>query len=719
MHETAPPRRAPAAKVRLLIVDADPDSRESLCSLVSGLGHTVCHAAEPGPPTLDRLAEADPDLTLIGLRPGAAAGATLETAERIADRSRAPIVYVTESTDAALLDGAQQAHPRGFVLKSAGAEQLDLTIRTALSGAARVVGHEKGNRELLLLTLFDSMTDAMVIADADGRIVAVNPAARKVVDTTISTDPNEWVRDYDVLLADGTPVAPGDRPIARALRGETTAETVVVLRPRRPEAGTAEVRLAASGYPLVDADGRRVGGAVLLRSATDAAEEAARAKRFESELHERVQVLDAIIHSMGDGVVVADAEMRFTLSNPSAERIAGIGVTDRPPEEWTELYGVFYPDGTTPVPTDELGIVRAVRGESVQDLELFIRNPNVPDGVHISVNASPVRDASQKVVGGVAVFRDVSERRMQEEALTQAFAHGRLEVIDDLLHNIGNAINSVATGVDTLYGWFEDNELVRRFDAVSTLAEAHESDWTTWLEHDPQGRKVRPFLVSLVRDLTRQQDALRQTVTRVRERVRHIEDILRTQASFTDGSVKRKAVDLPRTIGDAVKVVEASARAQRRRGRDRLLRGAHRDPRAGEPLPVDAREPGQECDGGDLGTPGAARGSGRGLAADGPTESVPHGAPAVETAERIVERFGVPLVYATETTDAELLDRAQRTDPHGYVLKSADSRQLGLAIRTALEATARQRGDRQETCLDDVAPIPNGTRPSSGACSTT
>ena len=558
MPEKAAQHRPLATAARILIVDADPDSRASLCRLVKGLGHGICLAAEPGPPTLDRLAEADPDLTLIGLRPGAAAGATLETAERIADRSRAPIVYVTESTDAALLDGAQQAHPRGFVLKSAGAEQLDLTIRTALSGAARVVGHEKGNRELLLLTLFDSMTDAMVIADADGRIVAVNPAARKVVDTTIRTDPNEWVRDYDVLLADGTPVAPGDRPIARALRGETTAETVVVLRPRRPEAGTAEVRLAASGYPLVDADGRRVGGAVLLRSATDAAEEAARAKRFESELHERVQVLDAIIHSMGDGVVVADAEMRFTLSNPSAERIAGIGVTDRPPEEWTELYGVFYPDGTTPVPTDELGIVRAVRGESVQDLELFIRNPNVPDGVYVSVNASPVRDASQKVVGGVAVFRDVSERRMQEEALTQAFAHGRLEVIDDLLHNIGNAINSVATGVDTLYGWFEDNELVRRFDAVSTLAQAHERDWTSWLEHDAQGRKLRPFLVSLVRDLTREQDDLHQTATRVRERVRHIEDILRTQASFTDGSVERKVVNLPRTIGDAVKVVEES-----------------------------------------------------------------------------------------------------------------------------------------------------------------
>ena len=364
MPEHAPPGRAPGAKIRLLIVDADPDSRDSLCSLVSDLGHTVCHAAGPGPAPLERLAEADPDLTLIGLRAAASADATLETAERIADRSRAPIVYMTESTDAALLDRAQQAHPRGFVLKSAGAEQLDLTIRTALNGAARVVGHDKGDRELLLMTLFDSMTDAMVIADAGGRIVAVNPGRERSSTRRSARIPTTGPRTTTPSWRTGTPIAPEDRPIARALRGETTAETVGVLRPRQPEAETAEVRLAASGYPLVDADGRRVGGAVLLRSATDAAVEAARAKRFESELHERVQVLDAIIHSMGDGVVVADAEMRFTLSNLSAERIAGIGVTDRPPEEWTELYGVFYPDGTTPVPTDELGIVRAVRAAS-------------------------------------------------------------------------------------------------------------------------------------------------------------------------------------------------------------------------------------------------------------------------------------------------------------------------------------------------------------------
>ena len=91
-----------------------------------------------------------------------------------------------------------------------------------------------------------------------------------------------------------------------------------------------------------------MGGAVVLQDVTATTEESRRTRRLEAELHERVQVLDAIIRSMGDGVVVADTQMRFSVFNPSAERIVGIGMTDRPPDEWTELYGLFYADAVTP-----------------------------------------------------------------------------------------------------------------------------------------------------------------------------------------------------------------------------------------------------------------------------------------------------------------------------------------------------------------------------------
>jgi sigma-B regulation protein RsbU (phosphoserine phosphatase) len=48
---------------------------------------------------------------------------------------------------------------------------------------------------------------------------------------------------------------------------------------------------------------------------------------------------------------------------------------------------------------------------------MFIRNPECPDGLYISVSASPLRDANGAVCGGTAVFRDVTERMRNEELL--------------------------------------------------------------------------------------------------------------------------------------------------------------------------------------------------------------------------------------------------------------------------------------------------------------
>ena len=570
MHETSTGREFPAPHGRILIVESDPGARDALSAAVTGLGHTVCHAAEPGPSALDLPAEARPDVALIGLAAGKEAGPAVETGGRIAKRFGVPLVYATETTDAEPLDRAQRTDPHGCVLKSGDPRQLGLAIRAALRATARPRADRQATdpddaaprpewNSAILRSLFDNISDAVIVADVRGRFVAVNAAARRLSETYEPSNPEAWSEYFEVYHADGrTPFAAEDLPLTAAIRGESSGDVLLRLRPRRAEAGTDDLWLSASGYPLRDAGGRCLGGAVVLRDVTAVPEQSARAKRIEAELHERVQVLDAIIRSMGDGVVVADAQARFTLFNPSAERIVGIGMTDRPPDEWTDLYGVFYADGVTPVPTDQLPVVRAVRGETVEALRLFIRNSGIPDGVYISVNASPVRSESGEVVGGVAVFRDVTARQMEEEALTQAFAHGRLEVIDTVLHNIGNAINSVATGVDTLNGWFQDNELVRRFGRLADLVAAHDGDWTTWLEHDAQGRQMRPFLIALVRDLTGEHARLLGTAQRVRERVRHIVDIIRTQASFTDGTVERKLVDLQATIRDAVKVVQES-----------------------------------------------------------------------------------------------------------------------------------------------------------------
>src|SRR5205823_140627 len=131
---------------------------------------------------------------------------------------------------------------------------------------------------------------------------------------------------------------------------------------------------------------------------------------YEEALRKQTDILQSVLDSMGDGVVVADETGRFLIFNPAAEQILGIGATDASPQDWSSRYGLYLPDAITPYPASELPLARAMHGEAVEGVEIFVRHEKVPDGVWVSVNARPLRDETGAQRGGVVVFSDITER---------------------------------------------------------------------------------------------------------------------------------------------------------------------------------------------------------------------------------------------------------------------------------------------------------------------
>src|SRR5437667_51538 len=67
----------------------------------------------------------------------------------------------------------------------------------------------------------------------------------------------------------------------------------------------------------------------------------------------QARILQAILRSMGAGVVVADENGKFLLFNPAAEQILGIGPEDVSPAEWSQRYGCYLPDQLTLYPSEQ------------------------------------------------------------------------------------------------------------------------------------------------------------------------------------------------------------------------------------------------------------------------------------------------------------------------------------------------------------------------------
>ncbi len=144
--------------------------------------------------------------------------------------------------------------------------------------------------------------------------------------------------------------------------------------------------------------------------------------RSNRELESRTVELRLILENIADGVVVVDDRGELVLSNPMAEHLLGAGALIRRPAHWGPDHGLFRLDRRTPVPPEEMPLARALAGDALDEVELFVKTPQAPHGTYISVSARPLRTDMGRIRGGVIAFRDVSERK-RIEALIEAQAH--------------------------------------------------------------------------------------------------------------------------------------------------------------------------------------------------------------------------------------------------------------------------------------------------------
>jgi PAS domain S-box-containing protein len=140
--------------------------------------------------------------------------------------------------------------------------------------------------------------------------------------------------------------------------------------------------------------------------------------RSRQELENQKLMLQSVLDSMEEGLVAADEQGKFILWNPAATRIVGMGAENVPPGEWNKHYGVFLPDTITPLPNEQNPLSRAIQGE-VSTAEIFLRNPELEEGAWIEISGGPLRSKDGATRGGVVAFRDITQRKTDEQKIHQ------------------------------------------------------------------------------------------------------------------------------------------------------------------------------------------------------------------------------------------------------------------------------------------------------------
>jgi PAS domain S-box-containing protein len=297
----------------------------------------------------------------------------------------------------------------GNLLSAALLSVVFLLMLHALAERGRTQKALEKSKKWLSTTL-TSIGDAVITTDMNGAVSFMNPVAQALTGWALEEARGKSM-DLVFDIVNKETRRPVENPVKKVFReGKVVglADHTILL-----SKSGKEFDIEDSAAPILADEGEAFGVVLVFRDITDK-------KLAEEETSRQKDLMQLILGSITDGVVVADTDGKFLLFNAAAEQFVGLGAIDATPDTWSKQYGAFRPDGVTVLPPDELPLVRAMRGENVDAVELFIRNAHVPDGRLLSITGRPLRGQDGALKGGVVVLQDISLQKRAAEELRQS-----------------------------------------------------------------------------------------------------------------------------------------------------------------------------------------------------------------------------------------------------------------------------------------------------------
>ena len=169
----------------------------------------------------------------------------------------------------------------------------------------------------LLDTLFTSVSDGLSVFDRRGRVLISNSAASHLFGPSKpGLSQALWEHHYGLFHLDGTPFAPADVPVRRALRGEAAASVDMLVRTASHPEG---IVLDVSAFPLAEGEGVPWSG-----GAVAAYHDVTAVRRTAAELASTRDLFAGVLDAATEQAIIGvDTEGRVTVWNDGAERILG------------------------------------------------------------------------------------------------------------------------------------------------------------------------------------------------------------------------------------------------------------------------------------------------------------------------------------------------------------------------------------------------------------
>jgi PAS domain S-box-containing protein len=440
---------------------------------------------------------------------------------------------------------------------------------TARNQADAALAYERD----LLRTLLDNSPDCIYFKDRQSRFVRCSKAFERLFQVP---DRSRFIgkTDFDFFTEEhARPAYEDEQEIIRtgqALLGKVEKET-------HPD-GRATWCLT-NKMPWRDKDGNIIGTFGISKSVTAL-------KESEAKLAHERDLLSTLLDNFPDAIYYKDRQSRFVRFSKSTVEKSLAAARSRqresqssadPAELPAHLAGVeqyaeymlgktdfdfFTEEHARPAYEDEQEIIRT--GKPILGK---LEEETHPDGrkTWCLTTKLPWRDKDGNIIGTFGISKDFTALKKAEVELEAAHKRlietsrlaGMAEVATDVLHNVGNVLNSVNVSCSLAVDRVKASKAAS-LSKVSALLEENRGRLGEFLVNDPRGQQIPGYLAALAEHYTGEQSALLQELEQLRENIEHIKQIVAMQQSYAKVAGVTETVSAGQLVEDALHINAAA-----------------------------------------------------------------------------------------------------------------------------------------------------------------
>jgi signal transduction histidine kinase len=178
---------------------------------------------------------------------------------------------------------------------------------------------------------------------------------------------------------------------------------------------------------------------------------------------------------------------------------------------------------------------------------------------------TPVCGQNERSGGSVVIFTDITERKraqgelenVHKQLLEASRRGGMAEIATNVLHNVGNVLNSVNISTGLIVQSVKKSK-ASSLARVVVLLQEHAHDLGEFITNDSRGKHVPAHLAQLAEHLQADQAAIVSELDSLRRNVEHIKEIVIMQQSYAKVGGVKEMINVADLVEDSLRINEGA-----------------------------------------------------------------------------------------------------------------------------------------------------------------